>query len=198
MDFFPQEICDALQDIDVDAFVTAPAGRAVEIAEGPIRQVISIDGCVAGCCGEYFSFDVSDERIQRHPQIYIRSSRVKEIPLIGPIRDIRWKLGTIRDIDQPLKWTDRKRKFGNYVVGHMALSKDIRDRLIRDGADVGIGLETGEQSWSIFPWGEIATWEIRPLLSRQKFELYKALVRALLAMPMPAAPLNQRPGGKEE
>jgi hypothetical protein len=123
---------------------------------------------------------------------------VKEIPLIGPIRDIRWKLGTIRDIDQPLKWTDRKRKFGNYVVEHMALSKDIRDRLIRDGADVGIGLETGEQSWSIFPWGEIATWEIRPLLSRQKFELYKALVRALLAMPMPAAPLNQRPGGKEE
>jgi len=37
MDFFPQEICDALQDIDVDAFVTAPTGRAVEIAEGPIR-----------------------------------------------------------------------------------------------------------------------------------------------------------------
>jgi hypothetical protein len=80
----------------------------------------------------------------------------------------------------------------------MALSKDIRDRLIRDGADVDIGLETGEQSWSIFPWGEIATWEIRPLLSRQKFELYKALARALLAMPMPAAPLNQRPGGEEE
>ena len=185
MDIYPQEICDALQDIGVDSIVTQPYGHSVEIAEGPVREVSSIDGCDAGCCGGYFSFEVPDERVRHCPQIYIRSSRVKEIPLIGPVRDIRWKLGTIRDIDQPMKWTDQKREFGIYVAGHMASSPDIRDRLIRDGSDIGIGLETEEHSWSIFPWGEIATWEIRPLLSRQKFELYKALARALLAMPLP-------------
>lgn len=192
MDIFPQIICAALRDIGVHASVIQPHGRGVEIAEGPIREVDSIDGCAAGCCGGFVSLSVPDERIKHRPVFYVRSVRVRSIPLVGPVRDIHWELGAIRLIDQPVDWTDRKIEFGKYVADFLTRSTHVRDQMIHVGTDVGVGLDTEEGAWSIFPEDETEDFNLRRLFTRRRYEFYQSLARTLLLMPLPEPGPSER------
>ena len=206
-----QEFCAHLRAIGVDARPAGPPIRErwgeegewrIDIAWGPIRKVLiwqSIDD-EGDSARREISYLVPDSRIRRNlaNRGSIRTTRIRRLPILGPVMGVRWK-----PEDRPHE------PFWSEVVGRLSEDNSTMAAIAEGKRDLTIRLDLVRGCWVLTEgaWNEYPNWTLsvpklestvaRRAPSHRQWEAFRAIAHHLLAtatdhLAQPSQPIAQR------